>query len=369
MQYKLISGDSHVNEPPDLWAKRMPAKYRERAPRMERMEQGDAWIFEGALDPISFGLNTNGGDPPETRGQWIRWEKVRQGGAVPAERLKEIDVDRVDAEILFPTPRPSAAMFWHNEDREFHLAQIRAYNDWLSEYASHNPERLAGLALLPTSGAQDAIDEYKRALALPGIRGVTLGQWPEGGVELTKASDPFFAEAERIGLPLAIHVAMIGEAPGGRERNKYAFGGEFRVHDVPIRALQLINTGALDRFPDLKFAFVEVDCGWVPYVMEQLDDRFKRYPSAARPRIKMRPSEYFPRHFYWVYVTDAYAIRNRAMIGVENMLWSSDYPHSGTDWPHSWRTIEEHFVGVPEDEKHLILAGNAERLYKMGGKR
>ena len=104
-EYRLVSGDSHVLEPPDLWTSRVPEKFRERAPHMVSLPQGDAWIIEGALDPINFGLNQCGGLPREKRVGWIRWEDVRKAGYDPAARLAELDQDGVDADILYPTPR------------------------------------------------------------------------------------------------------------------------------------------------------------------------------------------------------------------------------------------------------------------------
>ena len=145
IDYKLISGDSHVNEPPELWRDRVAAKFADRAPRMQRFEEGDAWVIEGAIDPVHFGLNQCASDPIEKRSRWIKWENVRRGGFDPAERIKEIDIDGVDGELLYPTPRLSNGIWWNREDAEFQTSLIRAYNDWLSEYCTHAPDRLFGL--------------------------------------------------------------------------------------------------------------------------------------------------------------------------------------------------------------------------------
>ena len=175
IEYKLISGDSHVNEPPELWRDRVPAKFADRAPRMQRFEEGDAWMIEGAADPVHFGLNQCATDPVEKRSRWVKWENVRRGGFDPMERLKEIDIDGVDGELLYPTPRLSNGIWWNRGDAEFQTALVRAYNDWLSEYCSHAPDRLFGLAMMPCCGAEEAVVEFNRALALPGIRGVVIG--------------------------------------------------------------------------------------------------------------------------------------------------------------------------------------------------
>ena len=139
-QYRLISADSHVNEPPDLWTSRVDARFADRAPRIESFDQGDAWVLEGVADPINFGMNACAGLAPEDMRGWIRFEDMRAGGYDPHARTQEMDADGVDAEVLYPTPRLSQGIV-ANTDTDFHLACIRAYNDWLSEYVVVAPER------------------------------------------------------------------------------------------------------------------------------------------------------------------------------------------------------------------------------------
>jgi predicted TIM-barrel fold metal-dependent hydrolase len=363
-EYKLISGDSHINEPPGLWVDRLPGKFAERAPHIEHFEQGDAWVMEGALDPINFGVNCNVGLPPEERPPWIRFEQVRPGGYDPAARLGEQDQDGVDAEILYPSPRISNQVFWHTTDPEFHLACIRAYNDWLSEYASHDPERLFGVAMIPNVGVEAALTEAERALALPGMRGAMIGQYPHGGESIEDEDDPLWAALEASGTPLSLHVGFATGPQGDKSRmGKERSSGALRFFEAPIRSVQFIDNGVFDRYPGLHLVLVEVDSSWVPYMAEQLDDRFRRIGAARRPDIKELPSHYLANNVFTTFITDTYGIKNRHEVGVSQMLWSSDYPHTGSDWPHSWDTINQYFAGVPDGEKHAILAGNALALY------
>ncbi len=147
-RYRLISADSHVNEPPDLWTARVPSGLQDRVPRIERFEQGDAWVIEGVKDPITFGMNACAGlDPSEQRG-WVRFEEIRRGGYDPVVRLTEMDKDGVDAEVLYPTPRLSQGVA-ANQDPELHHLMVSAYNDWLSEYAGEAPARFAGSGHAP----------------------------------------------------------------------------------------------------------------------------------------------------------------------------------------------------------------------------
>ena len=150
-EYRLISADSHVNEPPDLWTDRVPAAMRDRAPRIEHFDEGDAWVIEGVSDPINFGMNACAGLEPEDMKGWVRFDDIRRGGYDPAARLVEMDRDGVDAEVLYPTPRLSQAIV-ANPDAEYHDTMLRAYNDWISEYVEYAPERFGGLAILPSSG-------------------------------------------------------------------------------------------------------------------------------------------------------------------------------------------------------------------------
>ncbi len=367
MSIRLVSADGHINEPPDLWVERLPAKFRSRAPRMERFEQGDAWVVEGVAEPINFGHNICGGMPFEQHAPWKRWEDARPGGYDPAARLALQDEDGVDAEIMYPTPRISTAGFSNNSDAEFHLAHIRAYNDWLSEFCSHAPNRLVGTAMMPTTGIRDALDELHRSMALPGMRSPLLGRWPSGEANVTPDDDPFWGAAQEMGIPISIHVGLSAQVGGDGDPNRTRPGarGELRHVDAPLRCLEMIQAGVFDRFPDLNVVFAEVDCSWVPYVKEQFDDRFGRRSLAARPNIKNAPSAYFERNLFFTYITDRYGVINRHHVGITQMMWSSDFPHTGTDWPASWKTIEKDFEGVPEDEKHAILAGNAMRVYRM----
>lgn len=361
-RYRLISADSHVNEPPDLWTTRVPAALKDRAPRMERFDEGDAWILEGVKDPINFGMNACAGLPPEEQRGWARFEDLRRGGHDPAARLQEMDADGVDAEVLYPTPRLSQAIY-ANRDADYHHAMIRAYNDWLSEYVEHAPERFGGLAMLPNRGAEGALAELERVADRPGMRGVTIGCWPNGTLELQPEDDKVFARLAERGIPLGIHVALGQSMPGSHKAKLPGYG---RFFDAPNRMIDLVFAGVFDRFPELDVVFAEVDFGWIPYVKEQIDNNYHRLDGVSKFGLQGLPSEYISRHFHYGYMTDTFGLRNRYDVGVERILWSSDYPHISADWPLSWRVIQSSMSGVPQDERTAILAGNACRLYKFG---
>ena len=358
---RLISADSHVNEPPDLWVERVPAAMKDRAPRIKSFEQGDAWVIEGVEDPITFGMNACAGLAPEDMKGWLRFEEIRHGGWDPAVRLQEMDADGTDAEVLYPTPRLSQAIV-ANTDVDYHVAMIRAYNDWLADYVAYAPARFGGLVLLPNAGAESAVAELERNLGRPGIRGAVIGCWPNGTLELKDEDDKVFARMAEAGLPLSIHVSLNNTMPSAHKAKLPGYG---RFYDAPNRMIEMIFAGVFDRHPDLDVVFAEVDCGWVPYVKEQIDNNYSRLEPVSRFGLHMLPSEYIERHFHYGFMTDTFAIDNRHRIGIDRILWSSDYPHISSDWPNSWRTIQATFSGVPVAERDQILAGNSRRLYKF----
>jgi predicted TIM-barrel fold metal-dependent hydrolase len=367
-RHRLIDADTHVNEPPNLWLDRVPARFREQVPRIQRFEEGDAWVMEGVKDPINFGLNAGATLRREERRPWVRFEDIPRGGYDPVVRLQEMDADLVDAAVLYPTPRLSHLVIATPEpDR--HLVMVQAYNDWLAEYASHDTRRLGGVALIPNRGVEQAVAEIRRVASLPGIVGLLVGCYPHGDKDLAPEDDVVWEAALEVGLPLHVHVSLEDSypediyAPGRMSEGRAK--GDLRFLNAPAIMVQFLNSGVFDRLPELHVVFVEVDAGWVPYVKEQLDNRFRRRAVGPEARLRLVPSEVVEEHFSFTYITDTYAIRNRHAIGVHRLLWSSDFPHSGADWPDSWRTIDSVFDDVPRAERDLILAGNADRLYRF----
>ncbi len=361
--YRLISADSHVNEPGDLWADRVPSAMRDRAPRIERFEEGDAWVIEGVDDPINFGMNACAGLEPEQMKGWMRFEDMRRGGWDPAARLEEMDRDGVDAEVMYPTPRLSGALVAHR-DSEYHLAMVRAYNDWISEFVGHAPERFGGLAMLPNRGVEHAVAEIERVMDRPGMRGVVMGCYPHGTLTLEPDDDKVWGVLAERRIPLGIHVSLTQSMPAAHRAKLPGYG---RFFDAPNRMIEMVFSGMFDRFPDLDVVFAEVDFGWVPYVREQMDNNYHRLEPVSRFGLSQTPGEYIERHFHFGYMTDTFGLRNLGFVGAERVLWSSDYPHISADYPYSWRTIQASMAGLSAADRAAILHGNAQRLYGFGG--
>jgi uncharacterized protein len=371
MQYRLIDADTHINEPPDLWTSRVPARMRDRVPHMQRFDEGDAWVGEGVKEPINFGLNAAATFRRFDRRAWVRFEDISPGGYDPAVRLAEMDADLVDAAVFYPTPRISQIVI-ANRDPELHLAMVRAYNDWLIDYCAHDPSRLGAIVLLPNRGVEQATAEIERVAGRAGVVGALVGLYPHGDKDLDVEDDKVWQGLVDARLPLHVHVKLVDEppedvyAPGRISAGRAA--GDLRFLDAPAIMVQFLNSGVFDRVPGLDVVMVEVDAGWVPYVKEQMDNRFRRRATSRDARLKPLPSQVIEDHFSFTYITDHYAVANRHRIGVHRLMWSSDFPHSGSDWPDSWRTIDADFADVPRVERDQILAGNALQLYGFGAR-
>lgn len=367
---RIISADSHFVEPPDVFTQRMPKKYGDRIPHQQRMEQGDAWVIPGSA-PFPYGLVQCGGLPPEEYRLWIRWDEVRPETHDLDARIAGQNKSGVGAEVMYPSPRIGIGMFGNDKDPEFLLDMVRAYNDWVSDYCAAHPDRFIGLAMAPSGGGTAAaIKECERALKLPGIKGILLHKYPTDGQRLRPEDDGLFKFCADAGVPVHIHVGLVGsESSTPRQAHEFtgAFTGCYRFYDPPIRMSEMIYTGLLDRVPDLKMVWAEVDVGWVGYLMEQLDDRIARQNPANRIKIKHPPSYYFRTNFFYTVVKDAYGIRNRDAVGASQILWSSDFPHATCDYPDFAGAIKHDFKGVPEGELKMMLSGNAAKLYGLSG--
>jgi predicted TIM-barrel fold metal-dependent hydrolase len=364
-EYRLISTDGHFNEPGDLWTSRVASKFQDQVPKIESFEEGDGWVFPGLADPVPFGWGACAGRKPEDQGPWCRFEDILPGSYDSKARVREMDEDGVDAEVLFPSGATNTYIA-SCEDPELHHEMVRAYNDYVSEFCAYAPDRLGGTALIPNRGIDGAMTEVERTLEMPGFVGFLLKCYPHGDTTLKPEDDPIWEAIAQSGKPLTIHIGL-GATMFGRLKAEN-LPGTVHFYDAPQRMLQFIFGGVLDRFPTLRVPLIEVDCGWMPYFADQADDNFLRHikSSLKNHKLTRMPSEYMREFFPAAFITDPYAIQNRHRVGVERMMWSNDYPHITSDWPYSWKTINATFSGVDAQERHAMLAGNAQRVFKFG---
>ncbi len=379
---RIVDSDTHINEPADLWQSRLPAALRDLAPKVLRGSHGgQVWSFEGGKRTASITplCNVLGVSP-------VKWELLCQdygdlppGAGAPEPRLRDMDIDMVDAHVLYPTYVMAGAQVYSKRDRGLQIACVRAYNDWISEFASYNPDRLYALGTLPVTGVEDALEEARRVRELPGIRAIQMTAFPNGSTQSNPSADePFWSLMEEMEMPCAIHVGFseggeieaAGEAADERE-SKDSFGTltlarlnqeRLAVSTIPLMS-QFILGGILERHPRLRLGLAEVGIGWIPFFLEQTTFNFMRHRFWTNDHLSMLPKDYFRRQCFATFQEDYYGLRNRDLIGVECLQWSSDYPHSGTDWPNSQNSITNQMRGIPEEEQRLILGGNALRMF------
>jgi predicted TIM-barrel fold metal-dependent hydrolase len=366
-KYKLVSADGHLNEPRDVWTSRVAAKDKDRVPRVDSLAEGDGWVFPGYDVTLPFSWGATAGRNPADMGPWCRYGDINPGSFDPVARVKEMQEDGVDAELIFGSNNPRTFVAGH-EDADLHHEMIRAYNDFMSEFCATAPDRLGGTALLPNRGVESCLKEIERISKMPGFVAFLMQRYPSGESSIQPEDDAVWEAIEASGMPLTIHVGLVeGTMGAGRRLSAKSLPGTGHFYDAPKRMLEFIFEGVLDRFPKIRIPFIEVDCGWIPYFESQCDDNFLRHRKASLRDSKLTrlPSEYMHEFFPASFITDPFAVDNRARIGVDRMLWSSDYPHITTDWPYSWKTINATFSDVPPDEKHAILAGNSLRLFKF----
>jgi predicted TIM-barrel fold metal-dependent hydrolase len=285
-------------------------------------------------------------------------------------RLELMDRDGIDAAVIFP-PQRTMHYFMSNQDADFHRAGIRAYNDWvLQGFCAAAPDRLGAIGQIPGLGVEEAVAELRRIREL-GARGASISTWPSGSPALSPADDPFWAAAEEIGMPVHVHIALV-TAGAKTQRVGVKRGGPAQIAGLAttIRAMpqliaETIFHGLFQRFPRLKMVGAEAGAGWVPYLLGEMDDRYRRNRHWTGVHLEHLPSEYFHRNWVLGFVRDPYGIQNRHAVGIENMMWASDFPHHINDWPNSRWLINEMSLGVPADEKRKIFCENAGRLYRF----
>ncbi len=362
--YTLISADSHVIEPPDLFSARLPAKLRDRAPRLDAASGVCRWSVDGesALLPDSVVNGSGWRKPPHGPRSF---DDVLPALHDPAQRLVAQDADGVAAEVLYPFPGLWDAIR-ATGDQELILGCVRAYNDWIAEFSAHSPDRLVGLGRIPMTGIDDARDELLRCTKDLGLRGIILDAWPALGPAPGRGDDGFWEVVDDAAVPVSIHYTLGGSssstpvagiAPGLRP-------------PMADAALPLVAAGIFDRFANVRFVLAHGDAGWAMHWLEFTDINFVRHRHLAQYQLQnpdLLPSEYLRRHFWFTVHQDRSAVKNRHKLGRTHLLWSSHFPLDGADWPDDRRQAIRLTEELPAAERGAILGENVARLYRLPG--
>jgi predicted TIM-barrel fold metal-dependent hydrolase len=348
---RLVSADSHVAV--------SLAAVRERVPRSLHEAFDDAIAQQAATDRELKGGRELSLD------SWDMEAMRDPGYHDPVARLAAMDRDGVEAEVLYSEVSAFRAYGLVRGDWR---PISRAFTDLLTEFAAHDPNRLAVSYQVPIIDIPYAVEEVQRLAAL-GARSVHLPNFPsELGLPdyHDEVYEPLWDALQETGIPISHHLG-----------NRNSLWEVFRRDPTPqaaiftsLPALALseviawwILTGTLERFPGLQIVFVEPSLYWIPGFLAQLDRKADgRYDL---PGLRLKPSEYFHRNMACTFMDDEIGLQTRHLVGIENILWSTDFPHPATTWPNSQEVVARQFADVPPAERELICSGNSARIYRL----
>jgi predicted TIM-barrel fold metal-dependent hydrolase len=357
-KYLMISADCHANEPASLWAERIEPQYRERIPRIVTDDKGVQWRVTEGHRPDRLRLS-------ELEGE----DQVRaKAGADPRERLRDQARDGIDGEVVFPN---KGLAMWATPDPVFAQAQCRVWNDWAWETFGPYVDRMSPAAAIATGDLEGSIAEVQRVARL-GFRFLTLPCKPIWGghdVEHPNYNLPVFdrlwAAVQDANLPVTFHVST-GRDPRASRGN----GGaviNYVSHSLSPTIEPVANlcaSGVFERFPRLRFATIEAGIGWLPWLLDAMDEAYLKHHFWVRPKLAKLPSEYFRQHGFASFQEDpaGLALAERWNL-VDNLMWGNDYPHHEGTWPHSAEAIERTMKDLSDASRAKVLGLNAARFF------
>ena len=386
---KYLSGDSHLEVDSKWWLHRVAAKHRDRAPRVVRLPNGgDGWVIEGK-PPRQVAADLYGGKGREAWQPFGQTYEETPGTGSPQQRLQEQDRDGISAEVLFPCQQAGPKMWRQIKDDAAFKAVVRGYNDWLAEeYCAVAPDRLIGMGILPWTNVDDAIHEMEHCAKM-GLKGILITGYSSKYPYPTPEYDKFWAAAIDMNMPVTIHVDL--DRPGDRAEPMLDYpqespeirallGRAGLVEQVSrfgpargcgaIPAAQLALSGVFDRFPKLRVLLAENQIGWIPFFLQMADVRYDRHRHWAKRLLGFKPlsrplSEIIREHCWWGFQYDRVGVEMRHHMGVDHLIWGSDFPHQESDWPNSKDILERNFAGIPEEEAYKMSAGNVIEFFHL----
>jgi predicted TIM-barrel fold metal-dependent hydrolase len=373
--YTVISTDDHIIEPAGVFDGRLPSTFADRTPTLEHTDEGAFWVIPGLGRNIEMsGLSTAAGQKVEEFSPKSKaFDQMRPGCYDPNERLKDMDIDGVDAQVCFPTLPGLAGATFIDEiaDRDYALALTRAYNDWLAEvWCGADPARLIGAALLPLWDLEESGREVRR-VAERGIKCVSLPSSPGSLRDVKNFADPAWAPVwdamSETGLPAEIHI--VSGKSDTAALGSLGVGAEIFVALAPATNMTVVATllfsGILRTWPKLKFISAESGIGWLPYFIERADYAHRKHRFWTGSKIDVTPSELFRQSIYANFISDRAGVAMREMIGVDNIMLGTDYPHTDSSWPDTQQVIKEQMSDISDEDRYKICAGNAIKVFNL----
>lgn len=393
---RIVSVDDHVIEPADLWTKRLPAKYQGIGPRLERLRVSnlrfdgmnysfdivdsdsaegkfaDFWCYEDIRVPMRR-IITAVGFPTEERTMLpVTYEEMRKGCWDQAARIADMDANHTEASLCFPTfPRFCGQTFNEAKDKELALLCVQAYNDFQVEEwgAGIGKDRLIPLIIVPLWDADLAAAEVRRN-AERGVHAVCFSEVPHFlGLPTIHSGywEPFFQACNETETVINMHIGSSSTMPATSPDAPAAVQATLSFNNGMASMADWIFSGILPRYPDLKLAYSEAQMGWIPYALERAHNVWKEFRGwAFDPAIVSEPPEYyFRRQVYACFFRDDFGLKNITDIGVDNIVFETDYPHSDSTWPDTEQFVRDMAVDLDDETLYKIVRGNAIKMLHL----
>jgi predicted TIM-barrel fold metal-dependent hydrolase len=376
----VIDTDAHITEPGDVWTSRVPARFRDRAPYLVRHPKTgvDTWHVGDNVPLIPVGHTAVAGWPDPFPSAPRNMDEVPPASHDAKARLEYMDEIGIWAQGLYPNVGGFGNQgFLSLGDPELMLACVRAYNDFLLDWIEPDPKRFIPIMATPYWDVKASVAEIERCARL-GHKGVLFTGEPQRfGMPLLgdRHWDPLYAAAQAADLPISFHIGSGNfDEDFSPERLETHGVGPTLVRSTTTLLLEngkqlvdLLLSGVLPRFPDLKFVSVESGIGWVPFLLETADHAFSYSGTRKeRPEFEMLPSEYFHRQVYACYFFEEIAPQRLVdVIGVDNILFETDYPHPVCLFGNVREKIDAGLQGQPAEVRRKLLFDNAARIYKV----
>jgi predicted TIM-barrel fold metal-dependent hydrolase len=371
VKYTFISVDDHLVEPPHTFEGRLPRKLQERAPRVVETEEGhEIWTFEGQ-PYFQVGFMCVAGRPKEDhRVEPARFDEIRPGCWRIDDRVKDMDIGGIWASVNFPSGVTGfgGTLFSETEDRELGMACVRAWNDWLfEEWYSAHPNRIIPLGITYLADPEKGAEEIRRN-AKRGFRAVTVPEQPHRLGYPSVFDDywePIIRACAETGTVLNLHVGSSGFAQMPAGAPMLELGATLFGPMALSACAEWLWSGWAVRYPELRIAMAEGGIGWVAMLMDRVDNLMSRSGyGRGWPDKNVSPSDALRRNFWFCMIDDPSTISTRDAIGVDNILFESDYPHGDGTWPDTQSVIDQVLGDLPVEEIRKITHENAASLYQ-----